>query len=347
MCTYLKQRQPRFGLSLAPAMACTSLLGPSSATTPPAARAPPPRRTPAAEQEPRWRQISRAVRLSQVTELDREREQREGRGRRRGRDSVHLGVATRLSEIDQQETRQGGAAAYDGSASSEQAEVRERVLGRYLPGWCAAQKTAVDASVLTPDWSFLTDGVARWFLAAIDQDVVAIVDGWPVLPDGRRTYLFEKPNGKAKLYREGFLEVAAAGVLAQRFGWPSELLSFQSPRTARASRPWAYDLIAYVDETRETVRIAAEIKWRDKDVLDLLKALQSCCERGPHNEETCPERRHSHHRKYQGLLDYEPRILWLVGPDEFEDEPRLIFRVRGTESGFVELTPAEASTLQA
>ena len=57
------------------------------------------------------------------------------------------------------------------------------MLTRYFPEWCAAQTSVVDASAFKAEWSFLTDGIARWFLAAIDNEVVSIGSGWPTLPD--------------------------------------------------------------------------------------------------------------------------------------------------------------------
>jgi hypothetical protein len=230
--------------------------------------------------------------------------------------------------------------------SPAQIEVRERVITRYLPDWCAAQPSSVDASTLRPEWSFLTDGVARWFLAAVDEQIVTVNGGWPTLPDARRTYLFAQGRGRVALYREGFLEVAAAGVLAIRFGWAPEFLTFQSPRAVPNSRPWAFDLLAYRDGLRSEVRIAAEIKWRQSDVASLLQALDVCCARGAHSEDDCAQRR-DNHRKYQGLLDHRPPILWLVGPDEFLSEPKLVFHVAVSDAGHVRLHRVEASQLAA
>src|SRR3989442_15567817 len=96
-----------------------------------------------------------------------------------------------------------------GGWSDEQREVQRRVGTHYFPAWCAVQNTR-DASAFDPDWSFLTPGLARWFLTAIDEQVADVRDGCPTLRDSSRSWLFE--NNKPRLYREGFLEVAAAGM---------------------------------------------------------------------------------------------------------------------------------------
>jgi hypothetical protein len=228
--------------------------------------------------------------------------------------------------------------------TTEQREVRERVQTQYLPAWCAAQRAPVNSATFEPDWSFLTHGLAGWFLRAIDERVVAIENGWPMLPDSRRTYLFESDRGGSRIYREGFLEVAAAGMLVLRFGWARQRLTFQSPRL-RSARVWAFDLLAYAAYDRQVV-IAGEAKWRQRDAIDLVGALSSCGERGIHDEEGCRQRR-SDHRKYVGLVEFRPHVLWIVGPDAFSGDPDLVFSVDVQGDGIVRLIRAKSSWLAA
>jgi hypothetical protein len=56
--------------------------------------------------------------------------------------------------------------------ASEQLEVRERTVGQYLLACCASHSRPerLDPSALI--WSFLTPGLAHWFLTAIDEGVV-------------------------------------------------------------------------------------------------------------------------------------------------------------------------------
>jgi hypothetical protein len=62
----------------------------------------------------------------------------------------------------------------------EQRETRLRAEAQYLPAWCAAswQREPYDPSYFeTKDWSFLTPGLAHWFLIAMDYGVVEASDG--------------------------------------------------------------------------------------------------------------------------------------------------------------------------
>ena len=232
-------------------------------------------------------------------------------------------------------------AAHD---SDEQREVQRRVLTHYFPAWCAAKETR-NPSAFDPDWSFLTPGLSRWFLTAIDQDVAEVRDGCPTLRDSSHNWLFE--NNNPRLCREGFLEVAAAGMLTCRFGWPPEAVTFQSPTVHATSRRWAFDLLAYAGDSRtKKVAIAAEAKWKQADAVDLLRSLEICGARGKHSEQSCTERQ-NHHRKYQGLLDYQPRILWIIDPDGFSEAPDLVVHVSEEPGGLVQLKPAGPLALSA
>lgn len=229
--------------------------------------------------------------------------------------------------------------------SPEQREIHERVVTSYLPAWCAAQEIPPDASTFNPDWSFLTLGMAYWLRRAIDERVVEVRDGWPTLQDSRHTYFFEKGGGRVRAYREGFVEVAAAGMLALKFGWPPQRLTFQSPRRGRA-RVWAFDLLAYADDEHTEVSVAGEAKWRQRDAVDLVRALGVCGERGDHLEDECREKK-SDHRKFEGLVAFRPELLWIIGPDAFLDEPDLVFAVEIEDEFFVRLTPTRPDVLAA
>lgn len=219
-------------------------------------------------------------------------------------------------------------------------EVRERVHARYFPAWSAVKPS----ELADPDWSFLTEGVAHWFLVALDEGVIDVVSGLPTLPDGRHTWLFERAGSRAALYREGFLEVAAAGLLALRFGWRPELLTFQSP--ARGGRGlWAFDLLAYADQGRSTVQIAGEAKWRQREAERLIRVLETCGRRGEHVETDCREL--NAHRKYVGLLELAPRLLWIICPAAFAPSTGFVFAVHAVEGGVVQLRPAAPSELVA
>ena len=230
----------------------------------------------------------------------------------------------------------------------EQQVVQDRVLGEYLPAWCASphRPRRLDPSLIVPNWSFLTPGLARWFLIAIDEGVVEVSDGgfrcgssWSegIFNHGYRN----PPPQPPKLRREGFLEIAAVGMLAVRYGWPVSRLRFQSPDRA-------FDFLAYAsdDWDRSEVAIAGEAKQPQSAVERLCESLEVCVARGTHDKSACTERT-NHHRKYAGLLKYRPGILWAVGPGAFAAvDPDLVFRVQVSKGGGARLRRTEASELQ-
>jgi hypothetical protein len=233
------------------------------------------------------------------------------------------------------------------------AEVRRRVL-EWAPKWCAHHDLDVSAFDDDPDFSFLTPTVARWFLAAVDKKIVAETGHGSFalnedLSEGRSgAGIFQHGSRKkipqpSRIYVEGFLEVASAGRLSLGFDWPAEYLSFQSPREVgvrryEESRHWAFDLLAYSDRARTRVHIACEIKATQAEVQTLIDDLRSCGARGKHREEDCasgkPSQRQNHHRKYQALLEFQPAVLWLFGPNE---QP--VFGVQESAGGVVLLEP--------
>ena len=153
--------------------------------------------------------------------------------------------------------------------------------------------------------SRISNAGALSVVRAVDDGVVEIKDDWPTLPDGVNTYLFEKGGGRARLYREGFLEVAAAGMLARRYGWSPERLKFQSAALGR-SGVWTFDLLAAADDAEDGVAIAADAKWRQRDAIKLARTLDTCSRRGDHDEADCDARRDDHQKH---------AVWWSSGPD--------------------------------
>jgi hypothetical protein len=229
--------------------------------------------------------------------------------------------------------------------TSAQVEVRDRVVKQYLPAWCAsaARPEPLDPSAfVSPDWSFLTPGLADWFLRAIDERVVEVSDGGFRRGHHWSEGIFEhgpKADPRPmKLRKESFIEIAAVGILATRYCWPLERLRFQSAT-------WAFDFLAYGDEAWSEVTIAGEAKLDQKDAVRLSASLAACGRRGDHSEADCSEPR-NHHRKYIGLLKERPRIVWIAGPEAFAGDPDLVFRVEERSGGTVHLRPIDGGELK-
>lgn len=54
--------------------------------------------------------------------------------------------------------------------------------------------------------------------------------------------------------------------------------------------------------------------------MQLVDDISACGKLGKHLEADCPipstNRRVNHHRKYQGLLEHRPSLLWVLGPKD-------------------------------
>lgn len=227
----------------------------------------------------------------------------------------------------------------------EQQVVRDRVLREYLPAWCAAswQPQPLDPSAFRPDqdWSFLTPGLAHWFLLAIDEGVVEASEGafrrgtW-----SERIFEQHGPKGVSprptRLRRESFFEIAAVGMLAVRYRWPLERLRFQQ-------EGWSMDFLTCADAKWSDVVIAGEAKRLQREAVALGASLEVCAALGDHAD--CSQPR-NHHKKYEGLLKFRPRIFWIVGPQAFAArDPDLVFRVHVRSGGIVRLHRTEAGEL--
>jgi hypothetical protein len=101
--------------------------------------------------------------------------------------------------------------------------------------------------------------------------------------------------------------------------------------------------LAYAEGERQAeVAIAGEAKWRQRDAVDLVRALRVCGERGEHPKDDCAERQHP---KYEGLVAFHPPTLWIIGPDAFAESPDLVFSVTVEDGGLVRLVPAKPDSL--
>jgi hypothetical protein len=166
-------------------------------------------------------------------------------------------------------------------------------------------------------------------------------------PDG----IFEQAGRKdesprrTRIRKESFLEVAAVSMLALRYKWPAKRLTFQ-PHSS-------LDFCAYADDERAEMVIAGEAKLSQPEAAELAENVKVCGALGDHEETECrrlrkisEQKNRNHHRKYEGLARFSPRIFWIVGPEAFAaNDPDLVFAVEQDSSGSVRLTRTGAVDL--
>lgn len=216
------------------------------------------------------------------------------------------------------------------------AEFVERVRNIYLPTYIAnLNQRSIDRVVPGLPLSFNPDEIktsaetAAGFLRAVDEGPVERRPTSLGLPRDRpkgRCPIFDRPTSKGRLpfLNEGPLDVAAAGLLALDLGWPEERLGFRS-------RLEYFDISAYGPQDdpmmKDQLVVAAETKWKQSQVDELVEDIMHCGGVGAHERETCEvtvrRRSGNHHNKYRGLIKLRPQLLWLIGPEE-----RHVFRVQ-------------------
>ena len=200
------------------------------------------------------------------------------------------------------------------------ANLDRRDIGRVVPGF---------PLTFDPDQINTSAETAARFLRAVDEGPVERRPTSFGLPRDRpkgRCPIFDRPTSKGRLpfLDEGPLGVAAAGLLALDLGWPEERLGFRS-------RLEYFDVSAYGPQddpmTKGQLVVAAETKWKQPEVQELIEDIQECGGIGAHQRETCAvtlrRRSGNHHNKYRGLIKLRPQLLWLVGPEE-----RHVFRLQ-------------------
>src|SRR5260370_25987533 len=62
----------------------------------------------------------------------------------------------------------------------------------------------------------------------------------------------------------------------------------------------------YVGQSWPAVRIAIEAKIQSGQVKKLIRRINECIERGPHERDAHPEVERSDHAKFQGIVEWKP-----------------------------------------
>lgn len=228
-----------------------------------------------------------------------------------------------------------------GSMTSAKKRFEALLKSDWIPSFCNDQRRRNGFVPEGFQWSTcasVTEFDARWFLTAVDADLVTESEGFFVAPRSRASeQIFWSGATSASLrsftlWLEPVITIGALARLHLQFGWPKELLGCQS-------EGWSLDLVAY-DRTGCPV-IGCEVKKSERE-LDSLVALM--CKFAL--DSTLPEpdagQQRNAWRKMAYVRSKRPRLFWAVGPDGIGHAFQVVCI---DESGAMELCRAPEAVL--
>ena len=226
--------------------------------------------------------------------------------------------------------------------TDSQREFMRRVMGEWLPAFCADSKRQYDPKVFKPEGKVIADADARDFLRAVDSGVAFFAARQRLgMRHGRACEpMFTEGEKKIQprpvyLWVETVLTVAAGARLHFEHGWPVDLLGMQPNKDS------ALDLAAYRPTDLINEFIAGEIKPTARELAALSKNLRKCCT-GEHDEACIKDKaKRNAHRKYSALQARKPAIFWLVGPSPHNE----VYRLSYPSEGIIEMQQTDSSGL--
>jgi hypothetical protein len=191
------------------------------------------------------------------------------------------------------------------------AEFKRRLHAEWLPRYCAAR--GYDPAGLVEKSLNVTPEDARDFMQALDKKLVTEVSPGSYkapLGSAHEVIFWEGLKSvtprRISLWKEPVITLAALYRLHKEWGWRAERLGNQS------KRPWAFDFLGYGPGNNPEVLLAGEVKKSANEVRLLLKYLQDSdvlCATGE-----LSAAKNNARRKWLGLLEHRPALLWVVGP---------------------------------
>jgi hypothetical protein len=166
---------------------------------------------------------------------------------------------------------------------------------------------------------------ARLFMRGVDlrlYDVRAsdgILEYDALGGETKKNFFYPKSSNMG---REAVTQFAALTRLIEEYGYPAENILAESVKRSEAER---YNLDALVfDRPRPpqghmgpewpTVRIGMEAKVWPRDVTKLLKQIDKCLAKGKHDKHAHTKGEKCDHKKFQGILTWQPAYFWVVSP---------------------------------
>lgn len=186
---------------------------------------------------------------------------------------------------------------------------RLRVKEEWLPAYCADPKRQYSPDGFRVKSITLDASDARDCMRAIDTGVVREVDhGRFLAPRGTvpEPLFWEGSRNTVPrpitLWLEPVITFAVLARLHFDHGWPLNLLGNQP-------RNWAFDFAAYDPVDPSRYRILGEVKKTSNEAEDLVADLLRAC-----GEQSSAAIRRNSAKKWDGLLQVAPPILWVIGP---------------------------------
>jgi len=189
----------------------------------------------------------------------------------------------------------------------------DRLQNDWLPSFCSA-----------PHRNYPSDGFkhssiekldefdAKWFMRAIDDDLVSQSDGFFMAPRSTAKEQIFWQGAKnvtprpITLWVEPVITIGALSRLNHEFGWPIENLGAQS-------KTWAFDLVCY-DTTSDREIVACEVKKDMKEIEKLIKFMNQHCSNPSLESEPINATEKNAYRKVQGIRRSWPTLFWALGP---------------------------------
>lgn len=137
--------------------------------------------------------------------------------------------------------------------------------------------------------------------------------------------------GRPGRCREVVTQFAALAELIEEYGWPVANVMAESIKYGKANL-YALDGLVFdgtrpelghVGQSWSSVRIAIEAKINSAQVKKLIRRINECVERGPHEKDAHPLSERSDHAKFQGNVEWKPAYFLVVAPGE-----RRVYSVR-------------------
>lgn len=210
-------------------------------------------------------------------------------------------------------------------AASVTTEFTERVIGTWLPTYCHDPKRNYPLDGFRTSSIVVSEVDARDCIYAIERNVVVDQGGGryraarsmafePLFWEGLR----DSVPRPITLWLEPVITFAALARLHRDHGWPKELLGTQ-PRT------WAFDLVAHAPSNPSSSRILGEVKKSIREAESLLDDLR-CLSSGGSEAAI----RDNSLKKWKGLLDTKPPVLWIVGPSGYSKVMTIAYPAKGS-----------------